>query len=153
MDNITILLLRVESQWAIKNESSKEYSHLELIGVQHECDNINMMSLVMFSDRWKSVTIIYHCQEVIITYVSHISDMQKFNRIFFNIPIYSDYHFYSGCFVFWYVTVSIIMYIMCCILMCLHKCHYIILYFWHVLIDDGMPDLIWSLFDFSKLFT
>ena len=36
MDNITILLLRVESQWAIKTESSKEYSHLELIGVQHD---------------------------------------------------------------------------------------------------------------------
>ena len=50
MDNITILLLRVESQWTIKTESSKEYSHLELIGVQHECDNISMMSLVMFSD-------------------------------------------------------------------------------------------------------
>ena len=48
MDNITILLLRVESQWAIKTESSKEYSHLELIGVQHECDDISMMSLVMF---------------------------------------------------------------------------------------------------------
>ena len=41
MDNITILLLRVESQWAIKTESSKEYSHLELIGVQHECDNVS----------------------------------------------------------------------------------------------------------------
>ena len=27
--------------------------------------------------------------------------------------------------------------------MCLHKCHYIILHLWHVLIDDGMPDLIW----------
>ena len=50
MDDITILLLRVESQWAIKTESSKEYSHLELIGMQHECDNISMMSLVMFSD-------------------------------------------------------------------------------------------------------
>ena len=49
MDNITILLLRVESQWAIKTESSKEYSHLELIGVQHECDNISMMSIVMLS--------------------------------------------------------------------------------------------------------
>ena len=96
MNNITILLLRVESQWAIKTESSKEYSHLELIGVQHECDDISMMSLVMFSDGWKSVTFIYHCQEVIITYVSHISDKQKF----FYIPIYSDYHFYSGCFVF-----------------------------------------------------
>ena len=48
MDNITILLLlHVDSQWAIKIESSKDYSHLELIGVQHECDNISMMSLVM----------------------------------------------------------------------------------------------------------
>ena len=71
MDNITILLLRVESHWAIKTESSKEYSHLELIGVQHECDNISMMSLVMFSDGGKSVTIIYHCQGVIITCVSY----------------------------------------------------------------------------------
>ena len=37
-------------------------------------------------------------------------------------------------------------------IMCLHKCHYIILYFGHVLIDDGTPDLITSLFDLSKLF-
>ena len=37
-------------QWAIKTESSKEYSHQELIAVQHVCDNISMMSLVMFSD-------------------------------------------------------------------------------------------------------
>ena len=48
MDNITILLLSVESQWVIKTESSKEYSHLELIVMQHVCDNISMMSLVMF---------------------------------------------------------------------------------------------------------
>ena len=50
MDNITILLLSVESQWVIKTESSKEYSHLELIAVQLVCHNISMMSLVMFSD-------------------------------------------------------------------------------------------------------
>ena len=50
MDNITILLLSVESQWVIKTESSKEYSHLELIVVQRICDNISMMYLVMFSD-------------------------------------------------------------------------------------------------------
>ena len=48
MDNITILLLSLESQWVIKTESSKEYSQLELIAVQHVCDNISMMSLVMF---------------------------------------------------------------------------------------------------------
>ena len=82
MDKITILLLSVESQCAIKTESSKEYSHLELIVVQNVCDNISMMSPVMFSDGCKSVTIIYHCQEVIITYVSHISDKQKFGRSF-----------------------------------------------------------------------
>ena len=50
MDNITILLLSVVSQWVIKAESSKEYSHLELIAVQLVCDKICMMSLVMFSD-------------------------------------------------------------------------------------------------------
>ena len=50
MDNITILILSVESQWVIKTESSKEYSHLELIAGQRVCDNISMMSLVMFSD-------------------------------------------------------------------------------------------------------
>ena len=50
MDNITILLLSVESQWVINTESSKEYLHLELIAVQHVCDNIIMMSLVMFLD-------------------------------------------------------------------------------------------------------
>ena len=43
LGNITILLLHVDSQWAIKTESSKDYSHLELIGVQHECDNISMI--------------------------------------------------------------------------------------------------------------
>ena len=48
MDSITNLLLSVESQWVIKTESSKEYSHLELIAVQHVCDNISMMSLVCF---------------------------------------------------------------------------------------------------------
>ena len=57
MDNITILLLIVESQWAIKTESAKEYSHLELIDVQHVCDNISMMSLVMFFG-WVKVS--YH---------------------------------------------------------------------------------------------
>ena len=50
MDNITIILLSVESQWVIKTESSKEYSHLELIDVQHIRPNISMMALVMFSD-------------------------------------------------------------------------------------------------------
>ena len=50
MDSITILLLNVESQCVIKTESSKEYSHLELIAVQHVFDNTSMMSLVMFSD-------------------------------------------------------------------------------------------------------
>ena len=50
MDNITIMLLRVESQWVIKTKSSKEYSHLELIAVQRVCDTISMMSLVMLSD-------------------------------------------------------------------------------------------------------
>ena len=82
MGNIAILLLSVESQWVIKTESSKEYSHLELKAVQHVCDNISMMSLVMFSDGRKSVTIIYRCQEVIITYVSHMSDKQKIGRSF-----------------------------------------------------------------------
>ena len=48
MDNITILLLSVESEWVIKTECSKEYSHLELIAVQHVCDNFSMMSIVMF---------------------------------------------------------------------------------------------------------
>ena len=53
MDNITILLLSVVSQWVVKTESlsSKEYSHLVLIAVQRVCDNISVMSLVMFSDR------------------------------------------------------------------------------------------------------
>ena len=52
MDNITILLLSVISQWIVKTESmcSKEYSHLVLIAVQRVCDNIRVMSLVMFSD-------------------------------------------------------------------------------------------------------
>ena len=52
MDNITILLLSVVSQWVVKTESlsSKEYSHLVLIAVQSVCDNISVMSLVMFSD-------------------------------------------------------------------------------------------------------
>ena len=41
MDNINnSYYCIVDSQWAIKTESSKDYSHLELIGVQHECDNI-----------------------------------------------------------------------------------------------------------------
>ena len=48
MDNITSLLLSVESQWVIKTESSQEYSHLELRAVHHVGDNISMMSLVMF---------------------------------------------------------------------------------------------------------
>ena len=30
-------------------------------------------------------------------------------------------------------------------IMCVHKCHYIILYLRHVLIDDGTPDLITAL--------
>ena len=52
MDNITILLLSVVSQWIVKTESlsSKEYSHLVLIAVQCVCDNISVMSLVMFLD-------------------------------------------------------------------------------------------------------
>ena len=52
MDNITILLLSVVSQWVVDTESmsSKEYSHLVLIAVQRICDNISVMSLVMFSD-------------------------------------------------------------------------------------------------------
>ena len=51
MDTITILLLSVVSQWVVKTESlsSKEYSHLVLLSVQRVCDNISVMSLVMFS--------------------------------------------------------------------------------------------------------
>ena len=37
--------------------------------------------------------------------------------------------------------------------MCLHKCNYIILYLRYVLIDNGTPDSITSLFDLVKLFT
>ena len=37
-------------------------------------------------------------------------------------------------------------------IMCVHKCHYIILYLRHAPIDDGTPDLITALFDLSKLF-
>ena len=52
MDNITILLLSVVSQWVVNTESlsSKEYSHLVLLAVQRVCNNISLMSLVMFSD-------------------------------------------------------------------------------------------------------
>ena len=68
MDNITILLLSVVSQWVVKTASlsSKEYSHLVLIAVKRVCDNISVMSIVMFSDGRKSVTIVYRFQEVII---------------------------------------------------------------------------------------
>ena len=46
MDNITILLLSVVSQWVVMTESlsSKEYSHLMLIVMQCVCDNISVMS-------------------------------------------------------------------------------------------------------------
>ena len=52
MDNITFLLVSVVSQWVVKTESlsSKEYSHLVLIDVQRACNNISLISLVMFSD-------------------------------------------------------------------------------------------------------
>ena len=52
MDNITILLLSVVSQWVVMAESlsSKEHSHLVLIVVHRVCDNISVMSPVMFSD-------------------------------------------------------------------------------------------------------
>ena len=48
MNNITILLLCVVSQWVAKTDSlySKEYSHLVLPAVHRGCDNINLM----FSD-------------------------------------------------------------------------------------------------------
>ena len=45
---------------------------------------------------------------------------------------------------------SIIMYIICIVYyVCI--CHYIILYLWHVLIDEGTPDSITSLFDFGRI--
>ena len=60
MDNITILLLSVVSQWVVKTESlsSNEYSHLVLIAAQRVRDNISFMFLVIFFG-W--VIVSYHC--------------------------------------------------------------------------------------------
>ena len=38
-------------------------------------------------------------------------------------------------------------------ILCVFICNNIILYLWHVLIDDGAPNSSMSLFDLAKLFT
>ena len=57
---------------------------------------------------------------------------------------------FSGCFVLLCQSLCTfyVLYIKC-----LPKCNYILLYLWYVLIDDGTPDSITSLFNFAKLFT
>ena len=85
--------------------------------------------------------------------VFHILTIFRISRtIYCMILIYSDYH------LFWLFCVLVLLCQLLCTcyvlyIMCFHTCNYIILYLRYVLIDDGTPDSITTLFDLEKLFT
>ena len=90
MDNITILILSVVSQWVVM--CFPEFKGLLTYGVNSCVPCLRYLRDVFGGV--KSVTIVQRCQEVNINlcvlYLDNISDKQKYD--IFWIPIYSDHH-------------------------------------------------------------